>query len=96
MAAVAGGCEELGRYSSDADTNLLSCCRRNTPDTALVCDLEDTATLDAYFSGILVEPKTPLGAAPSSVKDWAKVRRGPSEGLAAEPANASSKSNGAL
>lgn len=42
-------------------------------DTALVCDLEDTATVDAYFDGILLMPPLSLGPAPSEWKHWAKV-----------------------
>lgn len=61
-----------------------------TADTALVCDLEDTDKLDAYFGGVLVQPKKPLGAAPESIKDWATVDGASSEGLAAEPVPAKS------
>lgn len=57
-------------------------------DTALVCDLEDTAMLDAYFSGVLVRPKQSLGPSPEDVKTWAQVKApGDKAALAAEPLN---------
>ena len=55
-------------------------------DTALVCDLEDTAMLDAYFDGVLVQPVKALGAAPAEWREWAKVTE--ESELAAEPLQA--------
>jgi len=54
--------------------------------TALVCDLEDTAMLDAYFDGVLVQPAKALGAAPAEWRGWAKVTE--ESELAAEPLKA--------
>lgn len=38
------------------------------PDIALVCDLEDTDKLDAYFGAFLLEPTHPIGA--QTEGDW--------------------------
>lgn len=56
------GCE---RSSLQPQCNLAHTC---LADIALICDLEDTDKLDAYFGAFLLAPKQPLGE--QREEDW--------------------------